>query len=142
MMPIYFYNKEGTQLLFRFLFLFSKLKLDNIQVLTLLLLKESQIIRFFIYTFLLSQLFLFQVRMLKILQRISKKSIKENKQENLYSFSIQKPILCTNTLDPSLTFTDNSRGKVCKKLTELEGKNIPTKTVFTRLQDGKLYLNK
>ena len=62
----------------------------------------------------------------------------ENMKETSYNSSIQKPILCSNIVEPSLTFIANSRKKACEKLSELEG----VKTVFVRLQDGKVYLNK
>jgi hypothetical protein len=66
----------------------------------------------------------------------------ENMKETSYNSSIQKPILCSNIVEPSLTFIANSRKKACEKLSELEGVHVPSKTVFVRLQDGKVYLNK
>lgn len=71
-----------------------------------------------------------------------KENALENVKETSYNSSIQKPILCSNILEPSQTFIANSRNKACEKLSKLEGIHIPSKTVFVRLQDGKLYLNK
>jgi len=50
----------------------------------------------------------------------------ENMKESSYNSSIQKPILCTNTLEPSQTFIANSRNKACEKLSQLEGIHIPS----------------
>lgn len=50
----------------------------------------------------------------------------ENMKETSYNSSIQKPILCSNIVEPSLTFIANSRKKACEKLSELEGVHVPS----------------
>ena len=52
----------------------------------------------------------------------------ENMKESSYNSYIQKPILCTNILEPTQTFISNTRNKACDKLSKLEGIHIPSKT--------------
>ena len=55
-----------------------------------------------------------------------KENALENVKETSYNSSIQKPILCSNILEPSQTFFANSRNKACEKLSKLEGIHIPS----------------
>lgn len=68
-------------------------------------------------------------------------------KETSYNSSIQKPILCSNIVEPSLTFIANSRKKACEKLSELEGVHVPSylfdyKMVKYTLTNGFLLMSK
>lgn len=56
--------------------------------------------------------------------------------------SLRRIVKANNMVDPSLSFVAESRNKLCHKLEQIENVNIPSKTVYTRLQDGKVYLGK
>lgn len=141
MAPIYFYNKEGDKLLFSFE---SKSQAQLLAGITSSTIKKAietgslYLNYFFITTTSIENANTeYQLTMEEFM-----KVRNENMKESSYNSSIQKPILCTNILEPSQTFTANSRNKACEKLSELEGIHIPSKTVFVRLQDGNLYLDK
>lgn len=141
MAPVYFYNKEGNKLLFSFE---SKAQAQlatgiNSSTIKKAIETGNLYLNYFLITTtpIVNATTEFQLTLEEFI-----KVRNENVKETSYNSSIQKPILCSNILEPSQTFIANSRNKACEQLSKLEGIHIPSKTVFVRLQDGKLYLNK